>query len=224
MEGFSGRETMGGYGSGQWQTERQTVESSLTLAADYVVRQFIGYHQMTQPTSRPIWNVMTWTRGQQTHSITVYYRNLTGAAPELALDYVVTRIDGQRTPVKTKISFTAVDYTNEGRAYVRWFFRCPTCNRRVSKLYQPPGKVYFMCRHCHKLKYAEQLETRPPAHLARLVELIDLDRKLDAAFEKLHGSRRKRRQRIGQRIDRLYQKTFQAGKLARQVTDGLDGE
>jgi hypothetical protein len=215
---------MGGYGSGQWQRERQTVESCLKLSADYVVREFVGYHQMTRPTDRPIWNVITWTRGEQNHSITVYYRNLTGSAPDLVLDYAVTRTDGQRIPVKTHIGFTSVDYENDGRQYVRWFFRCPACNQRVSKLYQPPGKLYFFCRKCHELRYAAQVETRPPAHIRALTDLIDLDRKLDAAFDKLHGSRRKRRQRIGQRIDRLYQQTFQVGKRARKVTKALDLE
>lgn len=42
---------------------------------------------------------------------------------------------------------------------VRWWFICPlTCNgrycgRRVRKLYLPPGRVYYGCRHCYDLTY-----------------------------------------------------------------------
>jgi hypothetical protein len=42
---------------------------------------------------------------------------------------------------------------------LRWCFVCPliadgvACNRRVGKLYLPPGARYFGCRHCHRLTY-----------------------------------------------------------------------
>ena len=41
----------------------------------------------------------------------------------------------------------------------RWCFLCPcgfdgdSCNRRVGKLYLPPGEDFFGCRHCHDLTY-----------------------------------------------------------------------
>ena len=41
----------------------------------------------------------------------------------------------------------------------RWWFLCPLgieggpCNRRVGKLYLPPGEDFFGCRHCHDLTY-----------------------------------------------------------------------
>ena len=42
----------------------------------------------------------------------------------------------------------------------RWWFTCPlkvndvNCNRRVGKLYLPPGANYFGCRSCHELTSA----------------------------------------------------------------------
>jgi hypothetical protein len=41
----------------------------------------------------------------------------------------------------------------------RWSGICPlavngqACNRRVDKLYLPPGGCYFGCRHCYRLTY-----------------------------------------------------------------------
>ena len=48
---------------------------------------------------------------------------------------------------------------------IRWWFVCPLvvrgfpCNRRVGKLYMPPGGRYFGCRHCHKLNYASSQDS-----------------------------------------------------------------
>ena len=38
---------------------------------------------------------------------------------------------------------------------VRYWFQCPggDCGKRVAKLYLPPGKLQFLCRHCHNLIY-----------------------------------------------------------------------
>lgn len=207
---------MGGYGSGKHASpEAQTVESSLRLSADYVVSKAIGYHAMSQPNNRTIFNVITWTRGEQKQSIAVFYRNLSGSVPDLVLDYVVTRADGERIPIKTHVGFTAVNYEHQGRSYARWFFRCPTCNRRVSKLYQPPGALRFACRHCHALRYRAQIETRPPAYLSHMAALIDLDVRLEKAYEQLFKARGKRRQRIAKRIDRLSEKGEKLVKQSR---------
>jgi hypothetical protein len=44
------------------------------------------------------------------------------------------------------------------RGGAHWWFTCPSpstqwCNRRVGRLYLPPGGVYFGCRECHRLTY-----------------------------------------------------------------------
>jgi hypothetical protein len=47
---------------------------------------------------------------------------------------------------------------------LRWWFVCPlvvrgyACERRVGKLYLPPGSRYFGCRHCHELTYRSAQE------------------------------------------------------------------
>jgi hypothetical protein len=50
----------------------------------------------------------------------------------------------------------------------RWWFTCPLiakgspCNRRVAKLYLPPGQHYFGCRHCYDLTYRVCQENQKP--------------------------------------------------------------
>ena len=39
--------------------------------------------------------------------------------------------------------------------HLRWFF-CPSCGRRVAKLYLPSNSYFFLCRHCHGLEYRQQ--------------------------------------------------------------------
>lgn len=36
---------------------------------------------------------------------------------------------------------------------IRWWFLCPKCRRRVSRLYKPSAVYCFFCRHCHNLTY-----------------------------------------------------------------------
>ena len=40
----------------------------------------------------------------------------------------------------------------------RCWFICPGCQKRVGKLYIPPGESYFKCRNCYNLTYKSQKE------------------------------------------------------------------
>jgi hypothetical protein len=70
---------------------------------------------------------------------------------------------------------------------LRWWFVCPLlvsgrpCDRRVGKLYLPPGARYFGCRRCHDLTYKSCQEhdgrvsalRRDPALLSALLNNLD---------------------------------------------------
>ncbi len=67
---------------------------------------------------------------------------------------------------------------------VRWWFRCPSCGRRVQKLYLPPAspEETFACRICHRLTYRSTQTRRASrwrcpdyeaALLARLVRRLE---------------------------------------------------
>ena len=47
----------------------------------------------------------------------------------------------------------------------RWFI-CPNfhCQRRVAKLYIPPGRIEYLCRHCHDLSYAGRQRHRDASY------------------------------------------------------------
>ena len=54
------------------------------------------------------------------------------------------------------VQFGYTDTKFEGR---RAWFQCPGCDRRVRKLFRPPGpNTEFKCRECHDLTYTSQQE------------------------------------------------------------------
>jgi len=68
----------------------------------------------------------------------------------------------------------------------RYFLLCPgladPCDRRVGKLYLPPGEGRFACRHCHNLTYRSSKEhdkrldrfrNLPPEEIARALKSPD---------------------------------------------------
>lgn len=94
----------------------------------------------------------------------------------------------------------------------RWFFKCPDCGKRCTKLFLPPletpGKVYkYLCKTCHKLKNQSALQgqnniyrkvTKPlkrmkeiEAKIARGHLTADRVKKLLNEYEKIEGRLKK---------------------------------
>ena len=61
--------------------------------------------------------------------------------------------------------------TRPGFGGRRWWLTCPlmvagiACNRRIGKLYLPPGARYFGCRQCHDLTYRSSQEAHQTERL-----------------------------------------------------------
>ncbi len=65
----------------------------------------------------------------------------------------------------------AFEHTRGGRGGQRTWFRCPSCGRRMFKLYRPPWSSCFACRECHDLTY--RCVQQHDARLDRLVNAPD---------------------------------------------------
>lgn len=178
---FEERKTVGGFGSGnwsRWNRRKSTVEESLVLAVRDLRKQI--------PISAAGTLTWTWTTGRtcsvgyfvtwQSHGpiVTLHYRwdNREDVAIPIPLQTTLTQFGGER----------------------RWF-TCPliargvACNRRVGKLYLPPGARYFGCRTCHDLSYSSAQK----AHASeRLFASLDRDfAALPAAVRRAAGLRRR---------------------------------
>jgi len=146
---------MGGYGSGRrWgHCKKTTVEESLDLTA----RAFKPFMNMETGTV----GTMTWTRGGEKYA-SISFRPEGNGDDRLFL-FSYTHGSGE--------SAQALDYpvrlvkTAPHFGGVRWYFLCPLvdggkpCSRRVSKLYLPPGGLYFGCRECYGLTYTSSQES-----------------------------------------------------------------
>jgi hypothetical protein len=146
---------VGGYGSGRWgwHTAKQTVEHGLSLPTTHVRMSLnkVADGMATYVTGDLHWSI----RGKRTSTISYQVRKGT-QGPMVQLIYTITRGDRGKTDIDYPIEVVATTPTFGGR---RWWWICPLvkngrpCNRRVSKLYLPPGAAYFGCRHCYELTY-----------------------------------------------------------------------
>jgi hypothetical protein len=131
---------MGGEGSGNWlQSGKFTVEDCRSL-------EIGGFRGRIFPHSS---GVVTWTRdGVVTSSVS--YVVTWNPMPTLTLHYRQGKIDTQEPiPLEATCPYFG------GR---RWWFLCPSCSRRVGKLFLSRGAKYFGCRHCHNLTHRSAQE------------------------------------------------------------------
>jgi hypothetical protein len=134
---------MGGLGSGTWQRSgtKATVEDSLTLPMS-------DFRGRIYPKSAGAF-AWTWSSGKQS---SVGYFLTWDDEPTITLHYRWG--DSQDVRILVRLQTTPTQFSGE-----RWWFTCPlivggvACNRRVGKLYLPPGAHYFGCRKCHDLTY-----------------------------------------------------------------------
>jgi hypothetical protein len=141
---------MGNSASGRWHDYQKacTVEQCLALDANRLTS--LGLLGASVSLSGQI----TWGVGEAAKKIDCEVCTRDEAAPWLRLRYAATAT-GAREDYRLRLTTTSPWFG--GR---RWWFVCPLvahgepCNRRVGKLYLPPGARSFGCRRCHRLTYA----------------------------------------------------------------------
>jgi hypothetical protein len=117
----------------------------------------------------------TWTSGSKS---SVGYFVIWGDVPTIMLDYRWRDAEDVKIPIR--LQTTPTQFGGQ-----RWWFTCPLivngvpCNRRVGKLYLPPGARYFGCRTCHRLTYRSCQEAHQAERLAgMLARELGCDREL----------------------------------------------
>ena len=61
-----------------------------------------------------------------------------------------------RSKVELAGAQVELDVTTTGFGGKRYWFKCPTCDRRIGVLYEHPLTKQFGCRKCLDLKYKKQ--------------------------------------------------------------------
>lgn len=166
---------MGGSGSGNhyhwWRHGKKTVvEACRSLDANRWMREGILRVETRQ---RGLWCWFRDAERNETSASISYEVNTTEARPWVRLSYTFTK-SGEDFDYKVLLTTTQPRFGG-----LRWWFICPlvvdgrACNRRVSKLYLPPGARYYGCRHCHNLTYTScQEHDKRVSALRRNPELL----------------------------------------------------
>jgi hypothetical protein len=177
---------MGGYGSTRWGSHRRkdTVEECIKLDAARVLPP-----SATLSSRTPAGNLITWsTNGRVWGAISAFvdYDPL----PCLRLGYGIAT----RERVVERVALVETYPFNQ---VARWWFQCPTCQRRCRCLYKPPASRRFACRKCHDLSYNAQQEASPMRAAERIVPGLARwlrVQKLEARIERcIYRSKRYRR-------------------------------
>jgi hypothetical protein len=143
---------MGGYGSGRWRgySKKDVVEDCRVLDVNRWSREGVlraGVHHFGG------WNWYNTTTGEETSSMGYEVNTTDIACPWVRLFYTITRTQEH---MDYTIRLQTMRPTFGG---LHWWFTCPllrlgkSCNRRVSKLYLPPGGRYYGCRRCYDVTY-----------------------------------------------------------------------
>lgn len=160
---------MGGYGSGRQRSygAKRTVEDSLVLTVERLVRE--GMIRTIPWQGKVAWrNTVT---GEETASARYTCTNVDGDWV-FTLSYTTARRGEEKHLVRLPIRLETTEPHFGG---TRWWFTCPlvrdgkACNRRVGRLYLPPGSTYFGCRHCHDLTYTSCQESHKYDALGRII-------------------------------------------------------
>src|SRR5262245_50817559 len=131
------------------------------------------------------------------HSISYEVDTLDATGPAVRLSYTITREGTQeRDSLDYRVQLTT---TRPRFGGLRWWFICPLvargwpCERRVGKLYLPPGGRYFGCRHCYDLTYTSCQESRKHDRLWRMlaanmgVDVATVRRAMNNIGKRRHG-------------------------------------
>ena len=152
---------MGGMGSGR-NSGRPVIERGLKLDLRSLRRQ-----RQFVPDGIQRWFNITWSitqTGERTGSASIEY--CAGRTENwLRLRYSVTDYWGERTDVNE--TFQLVSFPQPYGGY-RWYFICPSTNRRCQCLYRPPGATRFRSRQGFKVRLLYYSQTQDRA--TRLME------------------------------------------------------
>lgn len=144
---------MGGHGSGLkfGAVPKQIVEDSLILD----IKTLAGIGAIRESDARGSLSWQSNRSGKQIATVDYTYCK-GGGLWTLTLRYSICSGDEESNKIQLPITLQTTVPHFGGR---RLWFTCPLvidnvpCSRRTAKLYLPPGKLYFGCRHCHCLTY-----------------------------------------------------------------------
>lgn len=112
------------------------------------------------------------------HTIETEYQK-----PFMRLIYSTAKDSEQKREFDYNVSIVSTPCNFKGK---RFWFICPLvkdnspCGRKVSKLYMPPGSLYFGCRKCHDLTYSASQEHNH--HFESFQKVFDYEKRIEKLY------------------------------------------
>ena len=146
---------MGGYGSTRWgyHSKKETVEGCIKLDAVRVLPA-----AETISNGKLAWDVITWSTGGRIFAAISYYMDYV-PVPTICFAYGIASGEGLTERVRLTAMYPFHDKP-------RYWFTCPSCDRRCRCLYKPTSRRRFACLKCHDLSYNDRQE----GHITRSLE------------------------------------------------------
>ena len=181
-----GERTMGGYGSGRpsGAHSRGLVESCLVLDINELLRK-----RLLRPGALNC-GPMTFAGPRYVADGTFWYDLL----EDMEID---VRVQHPEDPSASSNTIR-LERSLSSLGAVRFWFRCPLSDRRVAKLYLPPGSGVFGSRPAHGLAYRSQ-------RISRLERAYERARRVRQRL----GGTANLRERFPQRPPRMHRRTYQ---------------
>jgi hypothetical protein len=159
---------MGGSGSGRWKyhNKKLTTEECWALEVADLPQDTVDGGTL----SGVLWALRL--DGERSVLCVRWALQLRGESPVLTLSYRPCR-RAERRELTDRVTLLA---TKPHFGGTRSWFACPfsskdrePCERRVGKLYLPPGELRFGCRQCHTLTYKSSQESHRHDRLCTLI-------------------------------------------------------
>jgi hypothetical protein len=159
---------MGGINSTRWAYHRKkmVVEDCVSLDVDSLLNA-LGREMFSRPMTGSCRLTLVNERTGRLIEIDVEYASHQ-ATPRLRLNYQAQHRSG--TPVRVEL-VVELQPTQTNFGGLRYWFLCPSCHRRVGKLYLPKGRTRLACRQCHGLTYCSVQRAHMQSNEERLRRL-----------------------------------------------------
>ena len=149
---------MGGLGSGCWERENNKITAPECYSIDV--------NALVKDREFHVGDVFSlqWSDRLRRCTFVVTFSTFMARGKRILLLFY--DIDSQEVTIPIQLQTTSMHFGG-----VRWWFTCPLlvqgkrCNRRVGKLYLPPGARYFGCRHCHDVVFRRKRDLLEQADL-----------------------------------------------------------
>lgn len=199
---------MGGYGSTRWDNHLRQCTVNECHSYDLATVNIRDYMQADEQSAYGY----NWTaNGEPSGNMAVVY-----LPDKLAIVLVYSIVYSDERPNDDIEQYIELETTPLNFGGVRYWMKCPSCDKRVRTVHKPTTRKRFKCRTCWNLSYFSSQESRHDTGRAYQVwALFDKQYELEAKLRRCrHGSKNHKRYSV--KLMKLYDRIAHLLELQEQ--------